>query len=65
VYSFDGYLELQVGEGRHYYNISLIKLSTNLSGYTKYNGINIPNVTGNLIKGTNKIRKINGTILLN
>jgi len=45
VYSFDGYLELQVGEGRHYYNISLIKLSTNLSGYTKYNGINIPNVT--------------------
>jgi hypothetical protein len=45
VYSFEDLLELEIGKGKQSYNLSLTKNSTNLSGYTKYNGINIPNVT--------------------
>jgi len=45
VYSFEGILELQIGQGAYSYNLSLIKHSTNLSGFTKYNSINVPNVT--------------------
>ncbi|KYK26797.1 hypothetical protein AYK20_08655 [Thermoplasmatales archaeon SG8-52-1] len=45
VYSFKDILELQVGQGAYSYNLSLTKHSTNLSGFTKYNGINAPNVT--------------------
>ncbi len=44
VYSFNDILELQIGEGKHSYNISLTKHSTNLSGFTLYNDINIPNI---------------------
>ncbi|UCF50205.1 MAG: glycosyltransferase family 39 protein [Thermoplasmatales archaeon] len=45
VYSFEGYLELQLGEGRRGYNISITKHSSNISGYTLLNGEKIDNVT--------------------
>jgi hypothetical protein len=45
VYSFEGYLELQLGEGRRGYNISITKHSSNISGYTLLNGKKIDNVT--------------------
>jgi len=45
VYTFDDTLELMIGEGRHPYNISLTRLSTNLSGFTLYNDNSVPNVT--------------------
>ena len=45
VYSFEDYLELQLGEGRRGYNISIIKHSSNISGYTLLNGKKIDNVT--------------------
>jgi dolichyl-diphosphooligosaccharide--protein glycosyltransferase len=45
VYTFDDALELPVGSGRRDLNITLTKLTTNLSGYTKYNDINVPNIT--------------------
>ncbi|KYK29757.1 hypothetical protein AYK20_00035 [Thermoplasmatales archaeon SG8-52-1] len=45
VYTFDDSLELMIGEGRRSYNLSLTKLTTNLSGFTKYNDNIISNVT--------------------
>jgi hypothetical protein len=45
VYSFEDFIELQIGEGRRDYNITLTRHSSNLSGFTKYNGINVPDIT--------------------
>ncbi len=45
VYTFEGNLELQVGEGGHTFDISLTKHSTNVSGFTSFDGTNIANVT--------------------
>jgi hypothetical protein len=45
VYSFEDTVDIPIGSGRYYYNLSITKHSTNLSGFTKYNGENIPEVT--------------------
>jgi len=45
VYSFEDIIELQIGKGAYSYNLSLTKHTTNLSGFTKYNGINVPEIT--------------------
>jgi hypothetical protein len=36
---------LQVAEGKHYYNISLTKKSSNVSGFTTFNGEKVANIT--------------------
>ena len=59
IYSFNDKLPLVPAEGIHYYNISLIKNSTTVSGFTKYAGTNVANVTeitfepdGNVVNNT-------------
>ena len=47
------------------YNIILSNNELSLKTAKFQHTVNIPNITGNLNKGNNKIRKINGTILLN
>jgi len=45
VYSFDGKLNLSIGQGSASYDISMSKNSTTVSGFTSYAGLNIANIT--------------------
>jgi hypothetical protein len=61
VYSFEDVLDLPVGGGNAFYNLSLTKHSTNLSGFTKYNGENIPEIT-NIVFSPDRSVKNNSAI---
>jgi hypothetical protein len=45
IYSFEGTLFLEIGQGIKIYNVELTRLSVNISGRTQYNEVNIPNIT--------------------
>jgi hypothetical protein len=45
VYSYEGKLEVQMGEGTKTANIIMTKVSATVSGNTKYNGKNVKNIT--------------------
>ncbi|UCD14143.1 MAG: glycosyltransferase family 39 protein [Thermoplasmatales archaeon] len=44
-FTFEGKLQIQMGEGTKYYNISLIKHSYTVTGNTQYNAHNIGNIS--------------------